>query len=86
MELQDMVYHYGQRLNMALSELEDCRKSLVKLEHEAEENWQGPACESFAAKLIECETHRKKAEDELSAAFYAIKQLAAELAEEEELI
>jgi len=39
-----------------------------------EETWKGKAAENLSAKLVICENHRKKMEEELSMAIYYLKQ------------
>ena len=74
MYLEDMIAHYNSRIGQALQGVEESKKNISDLNQMIEETWKGKAAENLSAKLVICENHRKKMEEELSMAIYYLKQ------------
>ena len=84
MYLEAMLVHYNGRIGQAFQTMEEGKERISSLNQMVEETWKGKAAESLSAKLMICEEHRKRVEEELSMAIYYMKQMTSELEELEE--
>ena len=79
--IEEMLWHYVSRMNLALEEIEKKKKDLQEVMMLLDEGFKNDVGENILTKLVTCEQETKKVKTHFEDALYFLRREISELEE-----
>lgn len=82
MELEDLIQHYSNKINLCLEDLETGNRQILCVKQIADETWQGAIADAFMEKIEECSRYLGQVQEEAEYLRYQMSSIRNNMLEE----